>query len=353
MLSAIGKIKNMHQRRKNPPLAFKHQITFLSRTCKLLDKGYPLVKSLQMISWDVQFKKVTMEIIYELNRGNPIDIAFKKANFSRQVTSFLYFARIHQDLPALFRQCRELLQLQHTYKQKFKEAMRYPIILLIFLIGSFNVIKHTILPSFSILFESGNSSPWSLLILKGSDIALTVLGIVFMFIVLIAGGFILTNYKRPTSQKLKIYIRTPFLRSYKMFTLTFLFATHLSSLLTAGLPLKDSLKVISDQTKYPELAFYSSHIQNQLKDGQSLSASIHQCALFREELTSIFHQTNDLPTLASELQMLSELLMDQLKEKLMKAVQLIQPIFFIIVACLVILIYASIMLPLYQWMDQI
>ncbi|MCP3025699.1 competence type IV pilus assembly protein ComGB [Halobacillus sp. A5] len=336
-----------------PALPIRNQIVFLNRTCKLLDKGYPLVKSLQMISWDHKYKFITEEIIRELNLGNPIDIAFANANFSRQVTSFLYFARIHQDLPTLFRQCADLLQLQHQYKQKFRDALRYPLILLIFLLAAFTIIKHTIIPSFTTLFDNAAGQPWSLAVLKGSDMIISILGLAFLLFTVMCTAFLLTNHRRSIEQKLAIYEKLPLLRAYKKFTLSFFFATHLSSLLMAGLPLKDALKVISSQSKYPELSYYGNQIQKQLENGYSLSSAIHECPLFRAELTAVFHQTNDLKTLASELQMLAELLIEQLKEKLMKAVQLIQPVFFIIVACLVTLIYASIMLPLYQWMDQI
>ncbi|MFG6148535.1 competence type IV pilus assembly protein ComGB [Halobacillus sp. B23F22_1] len=352
MLSAISKIKHSLSN-NSPSLPLKKQITFLNRLCKLLTKGYPLLKALKMTSWDDNYKKITQDIIDELNVGNPLDEAFKKANFSKQVSSFLYFARIHKDLPSMFRQCAEILQLHHDSKKKLQEAIRYPIILLIFLTIAFTVIKQTILPSFSTLFATNTIQPWSLTILKLTDLAISSMGFIVIFVIGLSIVFYLTNQKLTTFHRLLMYEKTPLVRSYKMFTLTFLFSTHLSSLLKAGLPLKEALQVISHQTKYLELAAYGKRIENLLQEGQTLAASVHSCTLFRPELTSIFHHTNDLETLESELQMLSELLIEQLKEKMLKIVQYIQPVFFIGVACIVVLIYASIMLPLYQWMDQI
>ncbi|MFC7320866.1 competence type IV pilus assembly protein ComGB [Halobacillus campisalis] len=352
MLSASLRIKEWISTKRSM-IPIKKQILFLHRVRKLLGKGFPLLDTLKMISWDPEFEEVTVIITQQLKTGNPLDIAFDKAHFSKQIVSFLYFARIHHDLPTMFKQCADLLELQYEYTRKFKEAMRYPLLLLIFVIVAFSVIKQTIIPSFQTLFADGDTKPFSLMILNGVDILITISGLLLLILALTFLVFYSVKHKITLQQMLTLYEKIPLLKHYKMFSLTFLFSTHLSSLLAAGLPLKNALTLISEQSRYPFLSYYGKRMLSHLSDGQSLASSLNECTLLRSELTSIFHHTNDLRALGEELNVLSELLIDQLKEKLTKIVQLIQPIFFIGVACVVILIYASIMLPLYQWMDQI
>ncbi|WP_173916160.1 competence type IV pilus assembly protein ComGB [Halobacillus sp. Marseille-Q1614] len=339
--------------REGKSLSIKKQITYLNRLSKLLNKGYPILGSLKMASWDPAFHKISSQLMDELNSGSPIDTAFKKANFSPRVVAFLYFARIHKDLPLIIQQCADLLELQYNYSKKLSDSLRYPLLLFIFLILSFTVIKHTILPSFQTLFNDSSAQPWSLMILDTVDILITSIFFTFVALICFCAGFYALKHRLSTSQLLNIYEKIPIAKNYLMFTVTFSFATHLSSLLKAGLSLKPALELIKDQNRSPYISYYADHILKQLNEGQLLGASVQSCSFLREEMTSIFHHTTDLQNLSRELQVLSELLIDQLKEKLTKIILILQPVFFLGVACIVVLIYASIMLPLYQWLNEI
>ncbi|WFT76970.1 type II secretion system F family protein [Halobacillus naozhouensis] len=318
-----------------------------------MDRGFPLLEALKMTSWDPSLAPITHTITEQLKSGQPMDTAFKQASFSRNVVSFLFFARIHQDLPSMFMQCADLLHIQEEYTRKLKQVMRYPLFLLIFVIIAFSVIKRTIIPSFQSLFESEASKPLSLIVLNTIDVGIT--GFCYMAVVIILALVLFKLYlpKLTIGQRLKVYEKTPLLKEYQMFTVTFLFSTHLSSLLKAGLSLKHALEIIAGQTKYIILSHYAKVILARLNEGMLLGQSVHPCSLIKGDVTTIFHHTNDLDTLSKELQVYSELLIDQLKEKLTHTMQFIQPVFFMIIACVVILIYASIMLPMYQWMEQI
>ncbi|WP_082233851.1 type II secretion system F family protein [Halobacillus massiliensis] len=352
MPSALHYLRRLNS--KEPPkISIKKQITYLNRLSKLLSKGYPISNSLRMASWDPAFHNISNQLLEELNNGSPIDTAFKKANFSSHVVAFLYFARIHQDLPLLISQCADLLQLQYDYSKKLLDAMRYPLFLFVFLILSFGVIKHTILPSFHTLFSNSGTPPWSLLILKGVDTFLTAAFIVFLVFLISCTAFYALKQKLATPQLLALYEKIPLVKSYMVFTITFSFATHLSSLLKSGLSLKPALELINEQKRSPYISYYAANILRHLNEGHLLGSSVHTCTFLREQITSIFHETSDLDNLSRELQVLSELLIDQLKEKLTKFIQILQPLFFIGIACIVVLIYASIMLPLYQWLNQI
>ncbi len=334
-------------------LPIRKQILFLRRICHLLERGFPLLEALKMTSWDPSLAPITHTITEQLKTGQPMDTAFQQASFSRNVVSFLFFARINQDLPSMFRQCADLLNIQEEYTRKLKQVLRYPLFLLIFVIIAFGVIKRTIIPSFQSLFENEASKPFSLIVLNVLDVGIT--GFCYMSAAIILALFLFKLYlpKLTMNQRLTIYEKTPFLKEYQIFTVTFLFATHLSSLLKAGLSLKHALEIIAGQTKYIILSHYAKMILIRLNEGILLGQAVYPCSLIKGDVTTIFHHTNDLDTLSKELQVYSELLMDQLKERLTQTMQLIQPVFFMIIACVVVLIYASIMLPMYQWMEQI
>ncbi|UOQ42535.1 type II secretion system F family protein [Halobacillus salinarum] len=334
-------------------LATSTQLLFFHRTGTLLHKGYPLIEALKMASWDAALKPVAAIIIEHLTRGDPIDVAFQNARFSQNIVHFLYFGRLHHDLPFLFQQCKDLLRLQKEYTTKLKQAIRYPFILFLFLTVGFTIIKQNILPNFQALFAGTNQQPFTFLFIQLVNGFINGL---LILLILITGLFLLWKMVKPKlvlEKRMKIYERIPLWKSYKQFLFTFLFSTHLSSLLAAGLTLRASLGIIAKQEKYPELAYYGCLILTNLERGNSLGQAVHSCVLFRDEMTSLFHHTNDLEALSQELSTLSQFLMEMLQDRLTMLLQYIQPVFFMMIAVIIIVIYASIMLPLYEWMQQI
>ncbi|RWZ60090.1 hypothetical protein EQV77_02010 [Halobacillus fulvus] len=336
-----------HKKVKSPT-----QVLFFQRLSYILSKGYPLVDALKMTGWDVRLKPLGDEIILRLKKGDPLDQAFQKAGFSPMVINFLYFGNVHHDLPLLFEQCAKLLRMKSEYIQKIANVLRYPLLLFLFIMAAFIVMKKTILPNFLLMFDSDTTG--TLWLLHTLNLLLNSFFILCVMIILSA--IILKLYLSRIDnieKKITLYEKIPWLKAYHTFSSSYLFTTHLHSLLQTGMPLKQSLDIMSGHQNYEIMSHYSRLITKQLASGRTLGQSIHHCTLLKSELTDLFHQTNDRDALRDELGMLAFFLMEDLQQKLTKWLQLIQPTFFLIIAVIIICIYASIMLPLYQWMQQI
>ncbi|ARI77072.1 type II secretion system F family protein [Halobacillus mangrovi] len=331
-------------------LSTSQQSLFFHRLSHILSKGYPLLDALKMTGWDPALKPIADELTMYLVRGEKIDTAFQKASFSKMITNFLYFGRVHHDLPVMFKQCEQLLQMKKEYQRKLIQVLRYPMLLFAFLLIAFTIIKQTILPNFLSLFQDDQQSLW---LMMGVNYLINGLGFIGIVTLCISIIFPLIIPRLPLEKKLKLYQRVFFIHYYQSFHLSYLFTTHLQSLLTAGLTLKEALEVISQHEKYEILSYYCQRILEELGEGTTIGQAMHSCPLLRQELTSLFHHTNDTYTLKNELSMLTSFFMEYFNDKASKTLQLIQPVFFMLIAIIVICIYASIMLPLYQWMGEI
>ncbi|KHE70703.1 hypothetical protein LD39_11240 [Halobacillus sp. BBL2006] len=303
-----------------------------------------------MTGWDPALKNVSEELITHLTRGEKIDVAFQKADFSSMVTNFLYFGRVHHDLPTMFKQCEQLLRMKKDYQQKLLQVLRYPLVLMFFIVIAFTIIKQTILPNFLMLFKEDVHSLWLMISINYLINGLGILGVGILAIS-IAYPFIVPRL--PLQKKMKLYQKVYVLNYYHSFHLSYLFTTHLHSLLKAGLTLKQSLEIMSQHKKYQLLSHYSQQILLQLEEGVTMGQAMHSCPLLRKELTTLFHHTNDAEALKNELEMLTIFFVEYFQDKATKFLQIIQPAFFILIALIVVCIYASIMLPLYQWMAEI
>ncbi|CDQ17983.1 type II secretion system F family protein [Halobacillus karajensis] len=336
---------------RDTPLSVKHQILFFKRCSHILDKGYPLLEALKMTGWDPQLKPISEILLQSLRSGDPIHLACQKARFSLSVTNFLYFSQVHHDLSKSFRQCKDLLQMKKDYKDRFLRVLRYPLFLFVFLVIACIVLQRTVMPNFIILFEGQNNQSFTLMV--NMMHAVNAMGAATIFLFLSGGLLIIILPRISLQKKLPLYEKVPLLKFYQSFSASFLFTTHLYSLLTAGLTIKESLELIRDHKQYKLISYYSERILTDLSSGKTFAQSIYSCPLFRPELTNVFHYTNDIHALKDELEVLAEFFMDYINQKITGWLQIIQPAFFILIAVMIICIYASIMLPLYQWMNQI
>ncbi|WP_246139239.1 type II secretion system F family protein [Halobacillus faecis] len=348
-LASLPKMK--WTRFREPPLPITQQILFFKRCSHILNKGYPLLDALQMTGWDTKLKFTCDVLTQHLSAGHPIHEAFIKARFSLSVTNFLYFSQVHHNLSRSFQQCRDMLQLKKDYKEKFLKIIRYPVFLFVFLIIAFTILQRTVIPSFLHLFEGEKGGTFRLMIIIMH--AMNGIAILVLLTGLLLIGIVIILPRMTLKKKLSLYERVSLLKLYHSYSVSLLFTTHLHSLLQAGLPLKNAIEMIQSHKKYELLSHYCKELLHELSNGKTFAQAVYSCPLFRPELTNIFHHTNDIEALKDELELLTEFFMEYLNQKITTWLHVIQPAFFIIIATVIILIYASIMLPLYQWMNQI
>ncbi len=231
------------------------QLLFLNRLSRLLKNGYTLLESLQIIQWNSALAQPAATITTCLKNGNRLDQALEQANFNSFITSYLYFVRANGDIEASIDKCLAMYEQRLQYTKKFQQVARYPVILLFFFSIVLFFIKRSVLPSFQELFmateETSSMISISIMII---DILTSML--IVSLIVLIIGATLWQVNKQKVSidKQIKLYSTLPFYRNYKQIRVSFLFATHFSSLLKTGISIKDILSTMSEQTKLPILS---------------------------------------------------------------------------------------------------
>ncbi|SDX69334.1 type II secretion system F family protein [Salimicrobium album] len=332
-------------------LAVPLQIHFFKRMYPLLNKGYSLPRALNITGWDQDLKPLTSQLLYHFEKGEPMEKAFAEARFSSLVISFLYFGKMRKDFPSLFHQCFQLLTITYETKKKLAHTLRYPVILMLFLLLTFYFMKKSVIPSFQNLYEHEENKPWSLYIFQTIDYSISF----FVLLSVIAGTtFFVYKLAAPRLKfetKMNVYRRIPFILSIKTYIVSYQFAIHASSMLKAGFSLNQVLDILISQRNQQELSFSARTILESLSEGNTLGMAANETVLMRKEMVSIFHEANDNQALADELSLLAGMFLEQLQMKTEKTIQLIQPIFLIITAVVIISIYLSIMLPLYSWIE--
>lgn len=330
------------------------QLRFLNRLSRLLFEGYPMIEALEVIKWDKEMINIANQIIPSLKRGHPLDFALQEANFHSTITNYLYFVRANGNIQANINKCIEMYEGRLTYIKKFQDIARYPLILLFIFSILLYFIQKSVLPSFYDLFQSSQESSQSILffitIIQNS---VTVFVSFFLFLLLLLLFWYFKKDKLTAEQQIKIYSKIPIYRKYAQLQVSFQFSMYLSTMLKSGLSLREILDGMKNQGKLLIMAYYAELMTRELSQGLGISGLLLELDFLDRRIAFIFRKNTDVNALQKDLAVYAELLTDELERKTMKILTLIQPIVFIFLACFVVFIYLTLMLPMYQLIKTI
>ncbi|WP_017472303.1 competence type IV pilus assembly protein ComGB [Amphibacillus jilinensis] len=335
-------------------LSLQEQIKLLNRLYRLLKHGYSLLAALDVLKRQKHWHEVIEYFQSELTKGKAFDDVLSDLAFDQKIVTFIYFASRHGNLIQTLQQAIQFVSQHMHLSNHFKKAIRYPI----FLITSFLIILffvHSLVyPSFLQLYSTAtHTSSFLLVSIKVVDfIFAAFLFICLMLLLLIFIWFTYRN-KLSIKQKARLIRHLPMVKHYIKKQVSFSVAIHLSSLLTAGLSLKDSLKIINDHNQHSLLSYYCSFLVSALEDGLTMEEALHQQGNFEHELTIIFEHNQSQHLLKRDLLSYSTFMLEDLQTTIKKLIRYIQPTVFMVIGISIILIYLSIMLPMLQLIQTI
>jgi len=339
--------------RKNK-LPKETQLRFLKRLHRLITNGYPLLEALETLKWDKQLLPTATQLTDSLKNGVTIDLAFEKAMFHHTITSYLYFIRANGDLQGSIEKCIEMFEQRTNYTKKFQQIARYPLILFIIFSVLLYFIKQSVLPSFAEMFQTSSSASSTILVsIFTIDLLITLVIIIGILVLLAIPLWHLLKQRISIEQQIKIFQSIPIYRSYVKTQTSYFFAVHFSSLLKTGMSFKEILHHMANQQKLPIITHYASLIREELSRGLHITYLLSQFTFLEEQLASIFQKNADVNALEKDLSVYGELLMEDIEEKLMKSITFLQPVFFIILATLIVFIYVTLMWPMFELINTI
>lgn len=350
----VSSLKNRIKNYRNKHLSSEEQLRFLKRLSRLLISGYPLIDALEVIKWDRNMAPLSARVITSLTNGKSLDEALKLEMFHHTITDFLFFNKISGDLNGNIKKCIHMFEHRLEYIKKFQEIIRYPIILLFFFSILLYFIKQSVLPSFTNLFPANSGASKTVLLTTMviefiSMITITLGGILLIIILL----WQYIKRKITINKKIKVYSLIPIYRHFVKLQTSFQFATHLSTMIKTGIPLKDILLNMSKQKSTSIVAYYSHLMIGELRKGLHIIHLLPGLIFIDDQLAIIFQKNTDMNDLERDLIAYADLLMEEIHIKIMKTITFIQPLFFIILASFIIFIYITLMWPMFQLIKTI
>lgn len=350
----VSSVKKLIMKRRKNRLPINLQLRFLKRMQRLLSQGYPLIETLEIMKWDHSFKKISSRMVALLKSGNNLDKAFEKCGFNEAISAHLHFIRSNNDLVGSLQKCLSFFENRLSHSRKLQQTLRYPLVLFFIFTTLLVFIKQSVLPSFLTLFQSSASS--SAAILFSIRLINWLIIVFFIMISALLTIFLFWLFKKkalPIKKQLFIYEKIPFVCSYIRLNTSYQLTSHMSSMLKTGMPFKEIFFHMANQDKLPILAFYSKEINKALEKGFHLNDILSKFTFLDKSISHIFQKNADYDVLEKDLDVYSEMVIDRIQEIIKKTIAFIQPVSFIMIGCFIILIYMTLMWPMFQLIQSI
>ena len=319
-------------------MPFKKQRKVIQLFNNLFESGFNLTEIVSFLRRSQLLSDIYVERMQEsLLNGASLSIMMTDLGFSDSIVTQIALADTHGNSQKSLLKIESYLSSMSVVRKKLIEVATYPLILLLFLILIMLGLKNYLLPQLE------NQSVATQIITHFPTIFL----ISFLLIVVLLIGVLF--YARNLSQ-INLYSRIsriPFVGSCVKLYLTAYYAREWGNLIGQGIELMEIVEIMQKQKS---LLFQE--IGKDMKEALLLGQAFHQKVLgypfFLRELSLMIEYGEVKSKLGRELDIYAEETWQTFFGKLTQATQLIQPLVFIFVALVIILIYVAMLLPMYQ-----
>lgn len=344
--------------RRLPP---RDLMIFNQELAALLRSGLPMLQALNLMlvrQRDPEFREVISQIRDKVSSGD---------DFSKAVTDFgdmfppLYSATLKAgersgEMEQVIRRFVRYLGLVLETRKRVVSALVYPLTLIGLSIGLIVVMTVYVLPKFTDFFSNLQVElPLLTRITMGTSLFVKD-NILFIFLVLVAAGFALTQFSRSEAGGMTISfwkLKIPFLGPIFHQTAISEFCRSLSTLLAGGIPLVTSLEVATRAVSSPYLKSKLDPVIQRVREGQPLADTLEATGVTSDiviDMVQVGEATGELDRMLFDL---SDFLDEEVEVRLDRVLTLLEPVMMILMGLIVATLLVSVYLPLFSLLGQI
>jgi type II secretory pathway component PulF len=263
-------------------------IMFTKQFHSMLVAGIPILRILSILEDQTESKglrNTISNIIQDINQGLSLSDALNKYPkiFSRLYCDMIKAGEISGSVPIVLDRLIYIIEHEAKVKSDIKSAFRYPLIVLIALGGAFIVLLTFVIPQFASVFShAGITLPWPtkfamLLYTFMSHYWYLMIGVIVITVFGMISYFKTRNGKFVRdSLLLEMPIVGPVFKKAALSR----FASIFAILQTSGVPIMQSLTILSATMGNEALTRSFDHIRERIKEGAGISAPLKSAKYF-------------------------------------------------------------------------
>lgn len=327
----------------------------------MLDAGVPIIESLNILSKQIEnikLKEAVSEIAADVNKGGLLSECMKKHKkvFPALFISLVAAGEASGRLDKVMLRLADYYEKENKTANKVQNAMIYPIILSIVAVVAVTFILVYVMPTFVEIFDgTGTELPWNtkLLLWMGEAVQNNWLIIILTVAVSIVAGkyYFQTEHGEYTYSRMQLNI--PYVKKLGQMRIVSQFTRTLSTLIGSGLPLIDSIAIVTDVVKNRVAKDALIKVNEKISRGEGLHYAIEETEVFPNMLCSMVRIGEETGSLDEILNKTADFYDEELETSIQAAVALMEPALIVVMGVVIGFIVISIMMPMFDVYSQI
>ena len=352
--SVTDKLNGLPLFRKN--VSLDELIVFCRQMHALTKAGIPLIRTMRGLGETTRspvLAEVLDDITTRLEGGTTMATAMQA---HPKVFSDLFIAMIHVGentgmLDDAFKRLSEILELERDTKRRVKQALRYPIFVIVALFAALMVVNFLVIPRFASVFDKlGADLPFLTQVLVGTSNFL--LGYWHVMLFALASAAILVRQWKETDKgrlqwdryKLRIPIIGPLL---ELITLS-RFARNFATMLSAGMPVTSALSVTADATDNAWIGEHIKEMRQGIERGESLLRTARNSGMFTPLILQMIAVGEETGSVDDMLNNVADFYDEDVDYGLKRLAESIEPILIVAMGILVLILALGVFLPIWD-----
>ncbi|WP_281164038.1 competence type IV pilus assembly protein ComGB [Allofustis seminis] len=331
------------------------QGAFLKRLGLLLKEGYSLNEACSFLLYIEQGAAYQWADMIEkqMKEGHSLHQILEQCHFSPLICTQIYLGSLYGNFEQKIIHCGEWLLKKHERHKKFKKVIHYPAILVAFMGGMILLMRFILLPQIEMLIKNQMDELdmttrilLSLIRLSPYWMSTAVFG------ALLACYLFEVNFKKKAVlARLTFLLKVPILNKYLRLYWTDFYFMQWSEMLKSGCSLYEMIQIAQSKDSTAMLKEIGTILEKNMRQGHSFSQSLAALPFLSKEARSVVRHGEETGNLATEMYIYHLKCADEFEQRFERMLENIQPIVFVVIAVLIVGIYAALMLPTFKMME--
>jgi len=269
-------------------VSMQELILFTKQFRTMFLAGVPIMRLLEVLEVQVtnpKLRQIVTEITQDVREGSPLSDSLAKhpKTFNTLYRSMIKAGEASGTIPEVLQRLIYILEHEHKIKSDIKSALQYPIIVVVALGVAFFVLLNYVIPRFVGIFARvGVDLPWPTRVSLALHSALTDYW--FISLTLMIGLIVGLSYYLKTEQgrfvRDSIFLRVPLLGPLFVKAAMSRFASIFSILQASGVPVMNSLQILSGTIGNSAIAREFDQIKDRVEEGRGISGPLSTARFF-------------------------------------------------------------------------
>lgn len=325
-------------------VSLKEKAYFYELFAVMIDAGIPLLKALHILSEKTsneRFRRVINTVAYNIEHGENLSSALGKYPmvFSDVEIGLIKSGEMTGGLNQVLSKLSEDMNKTLDLHLKIKQAMMYPVTILVTLVIALCIILGVVVPPLKSLFESIQADVPGTLVFLISLNNFIQSNLIIIFLVLLLLTYFFVTYIKTQRGKIwwdKLKLSVPIVRDLIQKIILVRFARALGTLLDNGLPLIKTLNTTAQSLGNEVYRYALGEVIGDIQKGGKISDSLQlRNDLFPEDLTAMIAIGEKTATISGSTQKIANQYEREIDHTLKNLTGVIEPLAILCVGIVV------------------